>query len=201
MQTISPRLLIVDHDGKIVHRLMWDAGQYVFEEEVIEASLVSQDASQEVPAVAPAAVAAQASRDTQQIIAVQDTPATVPSQDKLPEVPTADDILRQLKRLYEPLQDAVIVAADGAVLAATSDVASAMMREVVTALVEFSTQASQALDLGTITEITSRDAQMLSILYPASNGMALGVTTASNGNLGLLYRICQGAVQRLSVQP
>lgn len=213
MQTSSPRLLIVDHDGKILHHLMWDAGQYVVAEEVPEDSLDSRETPDDFSTGAPIPVAdaAHASPAVPQVTVTPDppvpdplaqaSPVTAPPPPPAPHLAAAEAILRELKRAYEPLQDAIIVTANGTVLAATSEAASATMCEVVTALLEFGMQATQALEMGDMTQIASRDEHMLSILYPATNGAALGVTTASNGNLGLLYRGCQRALQRLAAQP
>ncbi len=196
-QATSPRLLIVDSHGNIVHRLLWEAGQYVVEAEVIEAVPTSDRA----PSLQPAEPgAAQTSQEMLPVTPQQDTAAAA-SQPVRRAVYTADAILAELKRAYEPLQDAVIVAADGTVLAATSDMAGTMMGEVVTALIEFGMQACQTLDMGDMLEISSRDTQTLSLTYPAAHGVALAVTTASHGNLGLLYRSCQSAVQHLAEQP
>lgn len=196
-QAISLRLLIVDPHGKIVHRLIWEAGQYVVEEEVIEAALLSDAALGLQPAESGAD---QTNQEMLPVTPEQDTAEAAPQPERR-EVYTADAILEELKRAYEPLQDAVIVAADGTVLAATSDMAGTMMSEVVTALIEFGMQACQTLDMGDMLEISSRDTQTLSLTYPAAHGVALAVTTASSGNLGLLYRSCQSAVQHLAEQP
>lgn len=195
-ETISQRLLIVDPHGNIVRRLTWDGGQYVVEEEVIEATLASDDAIALQPA-GPGA--AEASQEMAQDTAELDTAAADPPPARR-AVYTADAILAELKGAYEPLQDAIIIAADGTVLAATSDMASTLMGEVVTALIEFGMQACETLDMGDMLEIASRDTQTLSLTYPAAHGVALAVTTPSTGNLSALYRGCQNAVQHLAEQ-
>src|SRR5688572_27391530 len=111
-QAISLRLLIVDSHGNIVHRLLWKAGQYVVEAEAIEAVLAT-DRTPRLQPVEPDA--AQTGQDMLQGTPQQDSAAAYP-QPARRAVYTADAILADLKRAYEPLQDAVIVAADGTVL-------------------------------------------------------------------------------------